>query len=117
MKSRFAGFHSIHQFLVKWHSRPLTGPITLIFQPEIDIGSKFHLLAQGCRPPFAENDPLDHFPSAAGPGDVHAAACGLLMNGPAGPFILSQGFCLLGFSSKNYCMSSFTERTKQKAIG
>jgi hypothetical protein len=68
---------------------------TLILRPEIDSGSKFHLLL----------------------GDVHAAACGLKMNGPAGPFILSQGFCQLGFSSRNYCMFSFPERMKQKAIG
>ena len=55
----------------------LTGPKTLILRPEIDIGSGFQPPALGCRPAFAENDPLDHFPGASAPGDVHAAACGL----------------------------------------
>ena len=55
----------------------LTGPKTLILRPEIDIGSGFQPPALGCRPAFAENDPLDHFPGASAPGDVHVAACGL----------------------------------------
>ena len=38
--------------------------------------------SRGCRPAFAENDPLDHFPGASAPGDVHAAACG--SNDPPG---------------------------------
>ena len=59
----------------------LTGPKTLILRPEIDIGSGFQPPALGCRPAFAENDPLDHFPGASAPGDVHAAACGLQSRG------------------------------------
>ncbi len=51
-------FDGLHQFLVKWRFRP-AGPKPLIFRPEIDIGSKFHLLL----------------------GDVHAAACGIKSKG------------------------------------
>ena len=55
-------FDGMHQFPVKWHFRP-NRPKTHILRPEIDIGSKFHLLL----------------------GGVHAAACGFIIEGPAGP--------------------------------
>ena len=48
---------------------------TLILRPEIDRGSNLRLPALGYRPAFAENDPLDHFPGASAPGDVHALGC------------------------------------------
>ena len=51
-------FDGLHQFLVKWRFRP-AGPKPLILRPEIDRGSKFHLLL----------------------GDVHAAACGIKIEG------------------------------------
>ena len=53
----------------------LTGQKTLILRPEIDRGSNLRLPALGYRPAFAENDPLDHFPGASAPGDVHAFGC------------------------------------------
>ena len=53
----------------------LTGQKTLILRPQIDIGSNILLPALGYRPAFAENDPLDHFPGASAPGDVHALGC------------------------------------------
>ena len=63
---------------------------TLILRPEIDRGSNLRLPALGYRPAFAENDPLDHFPGASAPGDVHAVACGYNRRG-CGPFDASQG--------------------------
>ena len=62
----------------------LTGPKTLILRPEIDIGSGFQPPALGCRPAFAENDPLDHFPGASALLDlIKRQTCRRCASGPA----------------------------------
>ena len=60
-------FHSVHQFLEKWPIQREETLNRLIFRPGIDSGSNLRLLL----------------------GDVHAAACGLLMKGlrPFHPFL------------------------------
>ncbi|MBR0219477.1 MAG: hypothetical protein IJQ33_09765, partial [Clostridia bacterium] len=64
----------------------------LILRPEIDIGSKFHLPAHGLPArPTLKTGPRAGFPGASDPGDVHAAACGIEIEGLR-PFDASQGF-------------------------
>ena len=75
---------------------------TLILRPEIDIGSNILLPARGlpARPPL-KTSPWAGFPGASGPGDVHAAACGLKIEG------LRALRCIPGFVVKlRGCRSS-----------
>ena len=68
---------------------------TLILRPEIDIGSNLQPPARGLPArPSLKTSPRAGFPGASGPGDVHAAACGLLMKGPERPKNMPFGIFL-----------------------
>ena len=86
--TRKRGFRTAIQGLL------VLSPLTRTLRPEIDIGSGFQPPARGlpARPPL-KTSPRAGFPGASGPGDVHAAACGLLMKGLR-PLHTSPGLCL-----------------------
>ena len=76
-KAGKSAFHSQHQFAVKWHFKHQKMLETHILQ-QIDKGSNILLHAHGLSArPSLKTSPRAGFPGASGPGDVHAAACGL----------------------------------------